>query len=144
MLGAIEEPPLLSIGAGLYNVTGNHKRFFGQLEYKFAPFYWHLRPQVGGFITERWTTFFYGGIACDFYLVDKIVLTPSFSPGIYIQAGGRDLGLPLEFRSGLCFALVRDGYRIGLDFFHLSHSKLAKKNPGVNSLVVSLSIPIRK
>ncbi|MES2345402.1 MAG: acyloxyacyl hydrolase [Chlamydiota bacterium] len=144
LLNATNSPPIFSTGVGLYNVTGIHKRVFVQLEYKFSPFYWHFRPQVGGMITEQKTTYFYGGIACDLYLVDKIVLTPSFSPGLYIQAGGKNLGFPLEFRSGLSFAVERDYFRLGAEFFHLSHGHIVKRNPGVNSLVFYLSIPFSK
>lgn len=144
ILEAKGQDPLITIGSGLYNITGRHRRMAFEFEYKFAPFYWHLRPQVGGFITEQATTCLYGGIACDFYLVDKFVVTPSFSPSLYFKGNGKDLGLPLEFRSALSVAVERDGFRLGAEIFHLSHAHIFTSfNPGVNVLMFYLAIPLR-
>jgi lipid A 3-O-deacylase len=134
---------LLSLEAGIYNVTGTHLRALYQIEYKWKPVVADLRPQVGLFVAENWATYIYGGIAYDLFLGKRVAITPSFSPGIYFKGQGKNLGLPLEFRSCLEVAFIfKNGARLGAEIYHLSNASLGSRNPGVNEATIFYSIPL--
>jgi lipid A 3-O-deacylase len=134
---------LLSLEAGIYNVTGTHLRSLYQIEYKWKPVVADLRPQIGFFVAENWATYLYGGIAYDLFLGKHVALTPSFSPGLYAKGKGKDLGFPLEFRSCLELAFIfNNGARLGAEIYHLSNAHLSSKNPGVNEATLFYSIPL--
>lgn len=138
-----ERPALLSLGGGCSNVTGVHKKALYQAEYKWKPVVAELRPQVGMFVTEAGSTFFYGGICYDLLLWDTLILAPSFCPGVYFQGKGKDLGYPIEFKSAMDLAFrFSNDYRIGFSFYHLSNAHLSRRNPGVNVLAFYLSFPL--
>ncbi|MGE5195791.1 MAG: acyloxyacyl hydrolase, partial [Anaerolineae bacterium] len=127
---------LLSMGMGTYNVTGQRQKILYQAEYKWKPPAYDLRPQAGIFTTNVGATYVYGGVGYDFFIGKRVVLTPSFSPGIYFKGKGKDLGFPVEFRSAieLAFRFKNEG-RLGAEFYHISNAHLSRRNPGVNILV---------
>jgi hypothetical protein len=65
---------------------------------------------------------------------------PFTGAGLYEEGDGKDLGGPVEFRSGLEVA-VRAGARwwVGLSYYHLSNAVLYDRNPGEESLVLVVS-----
>ncbi len=139
-----ERTPLVSIGAGCVNVTGVHKSWLVQAEYKWKPVVSELRPQVGIFITSLGSTFLYGGISYDILIGKKVVLTPSFCPGLYYRGEGKDLGFPLEFKSAMDIAYrFKNESRIGASFYHLSNAHLSRRNPGVNILAFYYAFPLQ-
>jgi len=142
VLVAEDREGLFSIGAGFFNISGHHKRYLFQAEYKAKPFFYELRTQVGFFVTELTTTYFYAGVAYDLLLGHHFVITPSFSPGLYFKGNGKELGLPVEFRSALeCAYRFECMGRLGAMVYHLSNASLGYKNPGVNALAFFYSIP---
>ena len=61
-------------------------------------------------------------------------LTPSFTPGLYNQGNGKDLGHVLEFKSELQLSLdLSKESQLGFSYNHLSNASLGEKNPGANS-----------
>lgn len=67
-------------------------------------------------------------------------LVPYTGVGLYDDGESKDLGGPVEFRSGLEVSW-RAGERwwIGVDFYHLSNAVLYDLNPGEESLVLTVS-----
>jgi hypothetical protein len=129
---------LISVGAGIFNITRTHMQWLAEIEYKWKPVFFELRPQVGFFITDCHATYFYGGISYDIMLPLRLVLTPSFCPGLYFKGDrGKNLGYPLEFRSclELSFRFVNEN-RIGAKFYHISNASLGSHNPGANNFVL--------
>ena len=61
-------------------------------------------------------------------------MIPSFTPGIYEQGDGKDLGHIVEFKSEvqLSLDLPKDS-QFGFSYNHLSNASLGDKNPGANS-----------
>jgi hypothetical protein len=140
-----EKPSLLAVAVGVFNCGSVHrKQGLFQVEYKPNAEYIKMRPVVGAFGTTRGSFFFYGGFAFEIYLSKNLVLVPGFAPGIYIKGHGKDLGLPLEFRSSLelSYCLPNQG-RIGAQVYHLSNASISKRNPGANSWAVFYAIPLR-
>ena len=95
-----------------------------------------VRPLVGGLVAAKAEGYIYAGVAADFSLGKAVVISPSFSPGIYFRGKGVDLGYPLEFRSAIDFAARSPrGHKVGVQIFHLSNANIAKYNPGCECAV---------
>ena len=64
----------------------------------------------------------------------KINVTPSFTPGIYEQGDGKDLGHLVEFKSEVQLSLnLFENGQLGMSYNHISNASLGDKNPGANS-----------
>ena len=57
-----------------------------------------LSPITGGMFTADNAVYLYTGVQVD-YDIGLLKLTPSFTPGIYNQGNGKDLGHIVEFKS---------------------------------------------
>jgi len=69
-----------------------------------------------------------------FLKIGKINFTPSFTPGIYQQGNGKDLGHLIEFKSEVQLSLnLFDDSQLGMSYNHISNASLGDKNPGANS-----------
>lgn len=138
-----QDPPLLQIGGGVFNVLRTKYCGQGSIEYKWSPVVYKLRPFIGFLMTTKQSAYVYGGIGYDLFIGEKFVITPSFAPGLYYRGQGKNLGFPLEFRSSLEAAVLFYGqYRLGAQFYHISNASLGHRNPGEESLVFFLSIPL--
>jgi lipid A 3-O-deacylase len=139
-------PSHLMLGPGLFDFDRNHThpRVFGQIEYRWEVNCHHIRPLAAFFITTDTNFFACGGIAYDIFLFGKrMVITPSFAPGVYYKGHGKQLGFPLNFRSGIevSFVLGPSGGRVGAQFNHISNAHMFYRNPGANSLFMFYAIP---
>ena len=96
-------------------------------------FFGTISPVTGFLITGDSATYLYTGIQAE-YNIGKINLTPSFTPGLYGQGGGKDLGHLVEFKSEvqLSFDLLKNS-ELGFSYNHISNASLGDKNPGANS-----------
>ena len=93
----------------------------------------NLSPITGGLITGDNATYFYTGVQAQ-YKIGAINLTPSFTPGIYYEGDGKDLGHLIEFKSELQFSLdLSNTSELGFSYNHISNASLGDKNPGANS-----------
>jgi lipid A 3-O-deacylase len=112
-----------------------------RLGYRWQPTGWRLRPWVGAMATSKRSSWFGAGIAYDFPLGQRVVLTPSFAPGLYSRGDGFDLGHVVEFRSQLEAAYrVSKRSRIGISLSHMSNAKLGALNPGEESLMLNCTV----
>ena len=93
----------------------------------------NLSPVTGGLITGDNSMYIYSGVQAD-YELGSLKLTPSFTPGIYSQGDGKDLGSPIEFKSEiqLSFDLTKNTI-FGMSYNHISNASIGEKNPGANS-----------
>ena len=128
-----------ALHAGGFNTANDAIAEVG-VEYRFKPFHIGSAPFVpaaGGAVTEDGNFWIYGGVRYDFELSKHLVVTPNFAVSLYEDGSGRDLGGPLEFRSGIDVSYRFDnGSRLGLLFYHLSNADIYDENPGSNSLVL--------
>ena len=63
---------------------------------------------------------------------------------LYERGEGKELGGPIEFRSGLDIQRRLDGgTKIGLGIYHLSNCCIYDLNPGTNSLLLRIVLPDR-
>ena len=92
-----------------------------------------ISPVTGFLITGDTATYLYTGVQAE-YNLGKINFTPSFTPGLYGQGDGKDLGHIVEFKSELHLSLdlFKDS-KLGFSYNHISNASLGEKNPGANS-----------
>ncbi|OGN64352.1 MAG: hypothetical protein A3E80_05015 [Chlamydiae bacterium RIFCSPHIGHO2_12_FULL_49_9] len=144
-------PSCLSVATGVFDLLRDKYRTWEfEIEYK-TYFPWkpnphvNLRPLIGLMATIEGSVYAYGGLNFDILLFDHLVFAPGFAAGYYYQGGGKNLGYPAEFRSGIELAWQFDDYRrLGVHFYHLSNASLGRRNPGEESLVLFYDIPIIK
>ena len=93
----------------------------------------NLSPVTGGLITADNASYFYTGVQAQ-YNLGKLNINPSFTPGLYFEGDGKDLGHVLEFKSEVQISLdVFSNSELGFSYNHISNASLGDKNPGANS-----------
>jgi lipid A 3-O-deacylase len=146
-------PDWLTFGAGFYDLMRpRHRTGEFEIEYKF-----HVRrfgspipsleflPLVGLMANVQRGGYLYAGLNFDFVFFNHLQFAPGFAAGYYWPGKGKNLGYPLEFRSGVELGWqFSDFRRLGIHFYHLSNASLGKKNPGEESLVFYYDIPLAK
>ena len=145
-----EEPDAIVLGGGYYDVLRAAKNKADaqeaglfNLEYHSNKKLWYFTPQMGVWGTNKGSAYVYAGVRLDVFIGNRVVFSPSFSPGLYHEGKGKDLGFIVEFRSSAELAYRFDDYsRVSLGIAHLSNASLGDKNPGVETLTLTYSIPL--
>ena len=96
-----------------------------------------LNPVTGAFITADNAGYIYTG----FQIPNRsgaLTVTPSFTPGLYSEGDGKDLGHVIEFKTEIqiSYELSNDS-EIGISYNHISNASLGDKNPGANSYMIN-------
>ena len=92
-----------------------------------------LSPVTGFMLTADSAKYFYTGVQAQ-YQIGAINLIPSFTPGLYGEGDGKDLGHIIEFKSELQISLdIFANSELGFSYNHISNASLGDKNPGANS-----------
>ena len=144
-------PDYLSFASGVYHIMKEkHRTIEFEVEYKFhikafaspAP-YLEFRPLLGVMSTVKGSGYLYLGINFDLLFFNHLLFAPGFAAGYYWKGHGKDLGYPLEFRSGVELAWqFSDWRRLGVHFYHLSNASIGRRNPGEESFVFFYDIPL--
>ena len=93
----------------------------------------NLSPITGFLITADNAGYIYTGVQAQ-YKFGVLNFTPSFTPGLYHEGDGKDLGHVLEFKSELQISLdMSESSQFGFSYNHISNASLGSKNPGANS-----------
>ena len=110
------------IGVQHQNENLNRNTFFG-----------NLSPITGAMITADNAGYIYTGVQAQ-YKIGGLNFTPSFTPGLYHEGNGKDLGHLIEFKSELQISLdLSKSSELGFSYNHISNASLGDKNPGANS-----------
>lgn len=138
-------PALISVGGGIFDVMRSKKRTGEfRIEYKSDLNWYTIRPMLGLMANNQGAFYTYGGFGFDWVIGDCFVISPNFAPGFYYRGDSKKLGFPLEFRSGLELAWQFKNYtRIGGHFYHISNASMGSRNPGEESLIFFISIPLQ-
>lgn len=144
-------PSLLVLGAGATDVLHGGERTAAdlRLEYRaglsLAPFTEPLltvRPWAGVEGTSRASFWGGAGILLDIP-VGRFSFLPLAGVGGYEQGDGKNLGSPLEFRTGVELDYrFANGSRVGAEFTHTSNAFVARHNPGTEAIIVNYQIPL--
>jgi lipid A 3-O-deacylase len=93
----------------------------------------NLSPITGFLFTADNAGYIYTGVQAQ-YQIGSLNFTPSFTPGLYHEGNGKDLGHVIEFKSELQISLdLSKTSQLGFSYNHLSNASLGDKNPGANS-----------
>ena len=93
----------------------------------------NLSPITGALITGDNAAYIYTGVQAQ-YKIGALNFTPSFTPGLYHEGNGKDLGHLIEFKSELQISLdLSNNSELGFSYNHISNASLGDKNPGANS-----------
>ena len=94
-----------------------------------------ISPVTGFFLTENQAAYLYTGIQAHYNLGD-LDFTPSFTPGLYHEGDGKDLGHVIEFKTEVQFSINTSAdTKLGFSYNHVSNASLGSKNPGANSYI---------
>ncbi|NDC44320.1 MAG: acyloxyacyl hydrolase, partial [Proteobacteria bacterium] len=98
-----------------------------------------FKPVVGFLVTDDNAKYGYAGVRLDYKLANNSVLiSPSFTPGVFGKGDGKDLGHNIEFKTQLRAALnLSSTSNIGISYSHISNASLGDKNPGANNYSIS-------
>ena len=84
----------------------------------------NLSPITGALITADNAAYIYTGVQAQ-YKIGAINFTPSFTPGLYHEGDGKDLGHLIEFKSELQFSLdLSNDSELGFSYNHISNASL--------------------
>ena len=147
-----KSPGSISFATGVYDLLRErHRTWEFEIEYKFhfqhrtLPRYLEVRPLLGVMTTLERSVYAYLGLNFDLLFFNHFLIAPGFAAGYYAQGHGKNLGYPIEFRSGIEMAWqFADARRLGAHFYHLSNASLGKRNPGEESLVLFYDIPVNE
>ncbi len=93
----------------------------------------NLSPITGALITADNAAYVYTGVQAQ-YKIGNLNFTPSFTPGLYHEGDGKDLGHVIEFKSELQISFdLSNNSHLGFSYNHISNASLGDKNPGANS-----------
>ena len=93
----------------------------------------NISPITGALITEDAAAYIYTGVQAQ-YKIGVLNLTPSFTPGLYHEGDGKDLGHMIEFKSEVQLSLdLSQSSEFGFSYNHISNASIGDKNPGANS-----------
>ena len=93
----------------------------------------NISPITGAMITADDAGYIYTGVQAQ-YKIGELNITPSFTPGLYHEGDGKDLGHMLEFKSEVQMSLdFSKSSKLGFSYNHISNASLGDKNPGANS-----------
>ena len=96
-------------------------------------FFGNLSPITGVLITADNASYVYTGVQAQ-YKLGALNFTPSFTPGLYHEGDGKDLGHLIEFKSELQISFdLSNNSLLGFSYNHISNASLGDKNPGANS-----------
>ena len=94
-----------------------------------------ISPVTGFFLTENQAAYLYTGSQAHYNLGD-LDFTPSFTPGLYHEGDGKDLGHVIEFKTEVQFSINTSAdTKFGFSYNHVSNASLGSKNPGANSYI---------
>ena len=92
-----------------------------------------ISPVTGFMMTSDNATYAYTGVQAQ-YKIGKLNIIPSFTPGLYGEGNGKDLGHIVEFKSEVQLSLdIFSNSELGFSYNHISNASLGDKNPGANS-----------
>ena len=92
-----------------------------------------LQPVSGAMITADNAGYIYTGFQVP-YKSGSMTFTPSFTPGLYSEGNGKDLGHVIEFKSEIQLTYeLSSSSEFGFSYNHISNASLGDKNPGANS-----------
>lgn len=115
------------------------------LRYLGSPHLWKLQPMLGLSVSSNGSGYIGAGSAITWRMADEgLFLRVSSIAGIHRRGSGKNLGGPIMFRTAVDLGVQnRDGREFGIGADHRSSARLYRPNPGLNTVYLFASIPLR-
>lgn len=138
-------PSYVVVGAGLLGVLNDQKSLVGIVEFQPKLHVGPFGTWVGVLVSDQ-EYYLSTGLLLDWYVKERLFITPSLGAGIYGEHNGIDLYSQLEFRSGIeCGYDLKEAGRISAGFWHISNAGLTGvDNPGTELVALRYALPISK
>ena len=135
--------PILRLEAGRFDAIRAKAPAtqFG-LQYRPGLSFAGLEFMVGAMATTDKSLHGYAGLGIEIPIGPFVFVRPSFAPGLWHRGDGKDLGHAVEFRSALELGVRLGSIRVGGEIYHLSNASLGTRNPGEESVVVTVAFPL--
>lgn len=149
----------LAVSTGVFDVTeqkavsaeGSLQYYSGYrlFAHRFLSGFKGFGPMLGLMANSDGAVFGYGAAYTPIALSERVELLPSAGLGGYAQGHSKDLGGVFEFHLGVgLFYQLSDhtglprGTLVGVTYAHISNAFIHSRNPGANSLLGSISVPL--
>lgn len=144
-LAPADERGRLSLGGGDVVFQSNIVGSEAYLRYDFAQRRGPFQPSVGLSVSDKGDTWVGIGAVYNIPIEhNRIYGQLSLLPGLYQRDNGPDLGHEIEFRSALEIGYeARSGMRVGLNYDHRSNFDFGSINPGLETLQIRVSFPVK-
>lgn len=141
---AADDPAFVSGGIGWFDFDDDKDSADFRLEYRHDDKLLGLVKPWGGIsMNSNGGVYTAVGILMDIYFGQRIVVTPSFGPGLYKQGSSKDLGNTIEFRSQIEAGWRFDNRsRLSLALSHLSNAGIGSVNPGTEIITLYYHHPV--
>lgn len=108
---------------------------------RFAYNYYGFHPYVQAGLARQGSGYVGVGIAYDFLLPSRFVLSVGTGPGYYRHEGDDpNLGYAIEFSSWAELSTVILNRRIGITVAHISNAHLGSRNPGTEAVGIAVHV----
>lgn len=148
---AENDPGVVTAAAGIFDVRShNPQSFEGRISYRSGWGLWGsddgafrgLKPMIGAMFATNDAVFGYAGLAVPFQW-GRFEIEPSAGMGAYHRGNAIDLGGTFEFHLGFATSYaITDRIRIGAELTHISNANTHRINPGLNSVLGTVSFMI--
>lgn len=133
-------PTRLNLAMGVFGVHNTETQALISAEWRYPWERKKFRFFSSFFLTQKASFYLCTGFCWDLLFCHKIVIVPSFAPGLYIKGGGKDLGCLLEFRTGLELGYqFSNKTRLTFQYYHISNAKIGTINPGSEIIAINYS-----
>jgi hypothetical protein len=129
------------LALGAVEIVDPDPRGLVSFEYRYATGRYRPSPWLAAEATGN-DRFFGFGAFVDVSVGRRLVLTPAFGAGIYLDHGGMGLGWHLEFRSSIELTWRVGATRLGAGIAHYSSAGLGDTNPGTEALRAVWVLPL--
>ena len=138
------DPAYVTFAAGAFDVEHSDNRDVEvALEYRSDLSWGPFKPFAHASYIGNDMTFVGGGVLADVQIGDNWIVQPSVAATWWRgELEHLDLGYPLQFRTRLEVAYrFPDKSRLGLAVTHSSNANLGDPNPGIESVMLNVSVP---
>ncbi|MFN3955324.1 MAG: acyloxyacyl hydrolase [Pararhodobacter sp.] len=125
-----------------HNNSGSREVF---VSYRAAPLWQGFQPVVGASMSTHREVWAGVGLAYTWRgAANATFLRAAVMPGLYGRGNGRDLGGPFMIRSSIEAGWVlRAGGELAIGLAHRSNAGIHAQNPGLDTLYLTYSMPLR-
>ena len=145
-LAEAQTPARIALSAGDVQFQKSSISSEAYLRYDFGKSYGPFQPAMGVSLTDdgdAWIGF--GASWTGYFAQNHGYVQLHLMPGLYAQGDGPDLGSVVEFRSGAEIGYqAQNGIRVGLSYDHRSNADIVSLNPGLETVQLRVSIPLKK